>query len=164
MMVTSSLISNNLGLQSSQKVNNNNKNCSKQSSFGSSGLAGTVAAIAAVSSMPGPKIPITDNSKLSYVEEKEKEMNGQSEKQKQLNESLQTSVCTPVSTDSTSDSSATQQCEETWPVDSSRYDKVYQPLLATPSLERLLPIGVLKSPGLIQFHINNLNKLYQIIF
>lgn len=145
MMVTSSLLSNNFGIQSSQKIVNN-KNCSKQSSFGASGLAGTVSAIAAMSSMPVAKTMLTGSQRhvKSVTLEKRSEPSDNSvetPKQKQFPELIRTPTSTPVS-DSTSDSSATQQCEETWPVDTG-FGKS-QPLLPTPSVERLLPIGVQK--------------------
>lgn len=138
MMVTSSLLSNNFGIQSSQKIVNN-KNCSKQSSFGASGLAGTVSAIAAVSSMPVAKTMLTGTQR--HVKSVTLDNSVETPKQKQFSELIRTPTSTPVS-DSTSDSSATQQCEETWPVDTG-FGKS-QPLLPTPSVERLLPIGVQK--------------------
>lgn len=150
MMVTTSLMSNNFGIKSSQKVKMNNKNCSKQPDFSSPGFAGTVAAIAAVSSMSASKTSMSDahwNEKSAFVNDKRK----LNEKSKDHENSISTysisiPICTPISTDSTSESSVTQQCDKIFSGDSN-YNQSYQVQLTTPSIERLLPIGVSKSPG-----------------
>lgn len=151
MMVTTSLMSNNLGIKSSQKVKMNPKNCSKQPNFSSTGFAGTVAAIAAVSSMAASKTTMSDNrweDKSVFVNDKRRSNEKSVDHENSISTySISIPICTPISTDSTSDSSATQHFDENLCGEKNHNQSSYSPQLTTPSVERLLPIGVSKSTG-----------------
>lgn len=160
MMVATTLLPNNV-----KKTNNNNKNCSKTSPK----FVDTVATIAAVSSI------CTDTQHVDTVADFALTRTYTScidspyttmSKQKCFvsTDKNTSSICT-VASDSTSDSSITQQCDDlsssglsTFKINSN------QPLLPTPSVERLLPIGSQRTSGIIgPLFRSQLGKIFRLV-